>query len=83
MKWNVVGHTFSNQLSTCVNIANSPNGFVTRMGLLAESLENPAKVMFVAVSVWCCCAQFVRATDQFDVVRWVVNGLLMFFFLGR
>ena len=44
----------------CVNIANTPNRFVTRMGLLAESQESPAKVMFVAVSV-CCCAQFVGA----------------------
>ena len=69
MKWNVVGKTFSNQRSTCVNIANSPNGFVTRMELHAESPDKPANVMFVAVSVWCCCAQFVRATNQFDVVR--------------
>ena len=27
------------QLSMCVNIANYPNGFVTRMGLLAESIN--------------------------------------------
>ena len=45
-------------------VSTSP---VTRMELHAESPDKPAKVMLVTESVWCCCAQFFRATDQFVV----------------
>ena len=65
MKWNVVGQTFSNQLSMCVNIANSLNGFVTRMGLLAESLDKPSEgdVCYSFSLVLLCTVSFERQTS--------------------